>query len=263
MNIGIIGSGNIGSELARKLRRLGHKVRISNSRGAVSLVKFAEETGAIASGTEEVIDNSDVIIVSVPYGAIEALAAIFRKRNLADHVVVIDTGSYFHLRDGDIKVLDDEALSDSEYVSQMFAHPVVKVFNNIGVQSLAEKSRPAGHPDRVALPVAGDREDHKKVVMDLVESIGFDALDAGPLAQSWKQQPGTPAFCTDYDLVKLPSVLNRAVRPEMRMRLDVFISRVYKRDPAMTLEQTVEWCREENDQPIEKVKEAYGWLSEK
>jgi len=263
MNIGIIGSGNIGSELARKLTKLGHRVRISNSRGAISLVKFAEETGAIASTTDEVIDNSDIIIVSVPYGAIQALSASFKKKTLADHVVIIDTGSYFHLRDGDIKKLDDETLTDTQWVSQQFGHPVVKVFNNIGAQSLAEKHLPAGHPDRVALPVAGDREDHKKVAMDLVESIGFDALDAGPLSQSWKQQPGTPAFCTDYDLARLPSVLNRAVRSEVRMRLDVFISRVYKRDPELTLEQSVLWCREENDKPFEKVQETYGWLADK
>jgi predicted dinucleotide-binding enzyme len=88
---------------------------------------------------------------------------------------------------------------DSQWVAQQIERPVIKVFNNIFAKSLLEKGVPRGTPGRIALSVAGDSVDAKAAVLRLVDDLGFDPVDGGDLDDSWRQQPGTPAYCRDLE----------------------------------------------------------------
>lgn len=206
MDIGIIGSGHIGSTLARKLTALGHRVSIANSRGPASLAALAAETGATAATVEQAARARDVVIVTIPEKAVPALP---RHALAGTSAVVVDTGNYYPSRDGRIAQLEG-GLTESSWVAQVLGRPVVKAFNNIVAHSLATRGVPAGTPGRISLSVAGDDVRAKQVVLGLVEALGFDGLDAGPLADSWRQQPGTPAYCRDLDVAGLKTALAQA-----------------------------------------------------
>jgi predicted dinucleotide-binding enzyme len=131
---------------------------------------------------------------------------------VADHVIVVDTGNYYPShRDGRIEAIEG-GTTESRWVAQQLGRPVVKAFNNIFARSLAEGGRPAGTPARIALPVAGDDERARKVVLRLVDELGFDGVDAGSLDESWRQQPGTPVYCTDLDAEGVRRALAQADR---------------------------------------------------
>jgi predicted dinucleotide-binding enzyme len=206
MEIGIIGSGNIGSALARYLTTLGHQVIVSNSRGPESLSEVAAETGATPVTAEEAAAATDIVIIAVPEKAILNLPKSILAGSKA---IIIDTGNYYPSRDGQIPDIED-GVTDSQWVAGQLGRPVIKAFNNIFAQSLASKAVPSGASNRVALSVAGDNEREKQVVMELIDKIGFDAIDAGSLAESWRQQPGTPAYCQDFDKDALKSALQKA-----------------------------------------------------
>jgi predicted dinucleotide-binding enzyme len=206
MDIGIIGSGHIGSTLARKLKALGHSVAIANSRGPATLAALAAETGATAATVEQVARARDVVIVTIPEKAVPELP---RHVLASTSAVVVDTGNYYPSRDGRIAELDG-GLAESQWVAQVLGRPVVKAFNNIVADSLAKRGVPAGTPGRVCLSIAGDDARAKQVVLGLVEALGFDGLDAGTLADSWRQQPGTPAYCRDLERAELKTALAQA-----------------------------------------------------
>ena len=209
MQIGIIGAGYIGGTLARHLVRLGHRVSVANSRGPQSLARLAEETGATAVTVREAARAADLVVVTIPQRAIADLPADLFAQTPAG-VPVVDTGNYYpEARDGCIAAID-AGLPDSQWVSERLGRPVIKAFNNIIAKSLDEGGKPAGTPGRIALSVAGDDAGAKRVVLDLVESLGFDAVDAGGLAESWRQQPGTPAYCKDLDAAALRRALAEA-----------------------------------------------------
>jgi len=193
MEIGIIGSGNIGSTLAGYLIKLGHQVTIANSRGPESLTEVAEKTGATPVTTEEAAGAEDLVIIAIPAKAIVKLPIDILS---ASKAIVLDAGNYYPSRDGQIADIEG-GLTDSEWVAKVIGHPVIKAFNNIVAESLASKARPAGGTDRIALSVAGDGKEQKEAIMKLIEEIGFDAIDGGTLSESWRQQPGEPAYCRD------------------------------------------------------------------
>lgn len=197
MRIGIIGAGNIGGTLTRRLTQLGHQVSVANSRGPDTLRELADETGATAVEVGGAARDQDVVVVTIPEPAVTDLPAdLFAG---GGDVVVIDTGNYYpQQRDGRIDGIE-EGETESRWVSEQLGRPVVKAFNNIFAQHLMEKGQPAGTPGRIALPVAGDDEAAKEVVMGLIEELGFDAVDAGSLDDSWRQQPGSPVYTTDND----------------------------------------------------------------
>src|SRR3954465_11272775 len=161
MDIGIIGSGNIGSTLVRHLTALGHQVSIANSRGPASLAALAAETGATAATVEQVARAQDLVIITVPEKAVPQLP---RDILAASSAVVVDTGNYYPSRDGRIAEIED-GLAESAWVARVLAVPVVKAFNNIVAPSLATRGVPAGTPGRVALSVAGDDRRAKAVVL--------------------------------------------------------------------------------------------------
>ncbi len=206
MNVGIIGSGNIGSTLAGYLTNLGHQVLIANSRGPESLSEVVEKTGARAVTTEEAAGAKDFVIIAIPEKAMVNLPIEILSTSKA---IIVDAGNYYPSRDG--KIADIEGgLTDSEWVAKVIGHSVIKTFNMITAPSLASKAVPAGSPNRIALSVAGNEEEQKQVVMKLIDEIGFNAIDGGSLSESWRQQPGEPAYCQDLDKTSLEAALQQA-----------------------------------------------------
>jgi len=211
MKIGIIGAGNIGGTLARRLAKLGHQVTIANSRGPESLGAFAKETAARPATVEEAARSGDVVIVSIPLKNIARLPKDLFK-GVADSVVVVDTGNYYpRQRDGRIDPIERGA-TESRWVADRFGRPVVKAFNNIYAQHLLERGKPKGTAGRIALPIAGDDPRAKETVTRLLDELGFDAVDGGGLDESWRQQPGTPVYGTDFDAAGVRRGLQEAKR---------------------------------------------------
>jgi 8-hydroxy-5-deazaflavin:NADPH oxidoreductase len=222
LRIGIIGAGNIGGTLAAKFAGAGHRVRLANSRGPESLVEVAHATGSIAATIADAARQADAVIVAVPYKAIRQLPRDIFAETSQD-AAVIDTGNYYPTRDGTIDALDGP-ITDTEWVAGHFERPIVKAFNSISVNSLRSKGMSAGSPSRIALPVSGDHQPGKRLAFGLVDEAGFTPVDAGSLAESWRQQPGTAAYTTDLDEAGLRKALDRltsddrALQPERRER---------------------------------------------
>jgi predicted dinucleotide-binding enzyme len=212
MRIGIIGAGQIGGTLARRLTALGHDVSIANSRGPGSLAGLARESGAKPVTVQQAARAGDVVIVTIPMKNIPRLpAGLFD--GVPDTVVVVDTGNYYpQQRDGRIDAIED-GTTESRWVSQRLGRPVVKAFNNIYARHLLERGKPRGAPGRIALPVAGDDRRAKEIVIRLLDQLGFDGVDAGSLDESWRQQPGTPVYGTDLDVEGVQKALAEA-KPE-------------------------------------------------
>jgi len=198
MRIGIIGAGNIGGTLARRLTALGHQVSVANSRGPDSLAAFARETGARPVTVEEAARSGDVVIISIPLKNIAKLPRDLFT-GVPDSVVVVDTGNYYpRQRDGRIDPIEHGA-TETRWVADRLGRPVVKAFNNIYARHLLKRGKPEGESGRIALPIAGDDPRAKEVVSRLLDELGFDAVDGGGLDESWRQQPGTPVYGTDFD----------------------------------------------------------------
>ena len=197
MRIGIIGAGHIGGTLTRRFRAVGHEVSVANSRGPETLAELARETGATATTIEDAVKNVDLIVVTIPEAKISQLPSGLLAQ-VGSEVAVVDTGNYYPKRDGYIADIED-GLCESQWVERQLGHPVVKAFNNIYALHLLEKGLAHGTPGRIALPVAGDDIAAKKMVLDLADQIGFDAVDAGGLGESWRQQPGSPVYASDFD----------------------------------------------------------------
>lgn len=190
--IGIIGSGRIGGTVARLAVAAGHDVVVSNSRGPETLADLVTELGshARAATPADAARAADLVVVSVPLRAYPDLPV----EPLAGRTV-IDANNYNPDRDGHIAELDNGSATSSELLQRHLtgAH-VVKAFNNIFFQTLRTLPRPAGAADRTALPIAGDDADAKAAVTAFLDSIGYDTVDAGPLAEGRRWQPGTPGY---------------------------------------------------------------------
>ncbi len=209
MKIGIIGAGNIGGALTRRLTELGHQVSVANSRGPETLRDLTSKTGARATTVSEAARGKDVVVVTIPQRNIPRLPGDLFDGVEAD-VVVVDTGNYYpRERDGRIEDIEQGEI-ESRWVERHLGRPVVKAFNNIYAQHLQDSGKPPGTAGRVALPVAGDDLAAKAVVMGLIDELGFDAVDAGGLDDSWRQQPATPVYTTDRDAASVRGALAEA-----------------------------------------------------
>jgi predicted dinucleotide-binding enzyme len=194
--VGLIGSGNIGGTVARLALAAGYDVVLSNSRGPETLKDLVEELGprARAATAADAAAAGDLVVVSIPLRAYRTVPV----EPLAGKVVM-DTDNYSPRRDGHIAELDDRSTTSSALLQRHLpTSKVVKVFNNIYSKHLLSLARPAGAADRSALPIAGDDADAKATVTAFLDAIGYDAVDVGSLADSWRYEPDTPAYGAPY-----------------------------------------------------------------
>ncbi len=213
MKIGVIGIGNIGGTLARKLTAAGHQVRVANSKGPDDVRPFADDIGAEAVDTRGAVDGMELVILAIPLSAIAKLPKSLFESTPQTAPIVSTSNYYPELGDPRIPEIDAGQV-ESIWVSEHLGLPVIKAFNNILAYSLAELSRPQGAEDRLAVAVAGDDVEQKQTVMGLVDEIGFDPVDGGTLDESWRQQPSTPAYCCDWDAETMRKALAAAVKGE-------------------------------------------------
>jgi predicted dinucleotide-binding enzyme len=211
LRIGIIGAGSMGTILAGQLTKLGHNVSIANSRTPESLAGLADEIGATPVSIVDAARGVEMVILAIPTKAVPYLpGALFAK--VPDGVVIIDLGNYHpELRDGRIDAIE-HGMIESRWVAQQIGRPVIKAFNNILAESLREKGVPKGTKGRIALSVFGDSSEAKAIVLQLIDDLGFDPVAGGYLDESWRQQPGTPAYCHDLEAAALKRALAEADR---------------------------------------------------
>lgn len=194
--IGLIGSGHIGSALARLAVAAGHEVVLSNSRGPETLADLVAELGprARAATAEQAAAAGEIVVVTVPLKNYRQVPVEPLRGK-----TVIDTNNYYPERDGHITELDDESTTVSELLQEHLPEShVVKAFNSINFVHLAELPRPAGSPERSAIPIAGDDTAAKEQVTGFLDAIGYDAYDVGPLAEGWRYQRDTAAYGMVY-----------------------------------------------------------------
>lgn len=218
MKIGILGTGNMGRVLTRKLAAAGHDVKVANSRGPQTIEADVLETGAQAATTEDAVKDVEVVIMTMPHHAFEKIRSLIAA--LPEETVVIDISNYFPGRDPVNPQLDSD-IAESEWVRDYFGRPIAKAWNSIGVVSFETKGKPRGQPGRVALPISVDRNHDREVDMALVDDTGFDGLDAGSLADSWRQQPGSPVYITDLTYEEMGPALAAAERHRLPKRRDI------------------------------------------
>jgi predicted dinucleotide-binding enzyme len=189
VRIGIIGAGHIGGTLAERLVAAGHEVAISNSRGPETLTDLVEGAQPMTVGDAERF--GEVVVVSIPLGRYREVPT-----DAVEGKVVIDTNNYYPQRDGQIPELDDDSTTSSELLQTHLPEArVVKAFNAIVWTKLRDDGRPAGDADRLGIPISGDDEQAKRTVAELIDEIGFDAVDAGTLAEGGRRhQVGAPAY---------------------------------------------------------------------
>lgn len=208
--LGLIGAGHIGSQLARAAIAHGYSVVVSNSRGPETLGELVTELGqsARAATAAEVASSGDLVVVTIPLKNITSLpAAAFAGKT------VIDTNNYYSQRDGQIPELDDETTTVSELLQKQLPDAkVVKAFNHIFSAGITADASPAGSPGRRALAIAGDDAAAKATVSAFIDSIGFDVVDAGRLAEGWRFQKDTPAYGPRLDAGELRDALASATR---------------------------------------------------
>jgi 8-hydroxy-5-deazaflavin:NADPH oxidoreductase len=178
---------------------------IANSRGPGSLITLAAEIGATPVSVVDAAKAGESSSCHSEEGRRRSSAGLLA--NGPSSIVVIDVGNYHpELRDGRIDAID-RSMNDSQWVARQIGHPVIKAFNNILATSLLEKGVPRGTRGRIALSVAGDSSETKTAVLLLVDDLGFDPVDGGVLDDSWRQQPGTPAYCRDLEAAALRCAL--------------------------------------------------------
>ncbi|PWU01581.1 MAG: hypothetical protein C5B52_07075 [Bacteroidetes bacterium] len=229
MKIGIIGVGNIGGTLVRQYSKAGHHVKMTNASGIEKLKDLASETGASGVSLADVINDVDAIIISIPMLEVPKLPkGLFEK--VPANTPIVDTGNYYPLRDGKIADIEN-GMPESVWVSNQIRRPIIKAYNNILAGSLMNSGRSKGDPQRLALPVSGDNKESKNLVSTLLDVSGFDSYDYGTLEESWRQQPGSPAYCTDLNLSQLKKAIAKTRRDLLPGRRDLGLSFILKHKP--------------------------------
>lgn len=226
MKIGILGTGAIGKTLIQRLSAAGHDVKFANSRGPETIEADVLSLGGRAVTAPEAVRDVDVGILSVPLGRIPGIAPLVA--GLPSGTIIIDTSNYYPGRDGLIEAIEGGQV-ESLWVAEQLGRPVVKAWNAISAGSFAATSAPAGSPERIAIPVAADSGHDRKVAMGLVEDTGLDAIDAGSLADSWRQQPGAPCYCTDLTRNEMPAALATADAARSPKRREISLAAVMER----------------------------------
>ncbi|SNC77568.1 hypothetical protein SAMN06265337_4159 [Hymenobacter gelipurpurascens] len=237
MKIGIIGTGPVGGSLAKNLAALGHQVKVTNTRQPAELARKAQELGASPATLQDVVQDVDLVFIAVPFKVIgEFPKDLFRS--LPAEVIVVDTGNYYPFRDGKIDALE-QGQPESVLAAEQLGRPLLKAFNNLLAETIADGGTAPGTPGRIALSIAGDDERAKHILSDLCNDLGFDVVDGGTLADSWRQQPGTPAYCTELTAPELTQALAAAVPGKAPRLRDEIIGELLQRKDWPTREEVV------------------------
>lgn len=208
--IGLIGSGNIGSQIARKAIENGYDVVLSNSRGPETLADLVAELGpkARAATPVEAAAAADIAVVTVPLKNYTEVPVA----ELAGKIV-IDTNNYYFERDGHIQALDDNETTTAEMLQQHLPEShVVKAFNHIPAPDITTDGKPTGADDRRALAIASDHDDARQLATKLYDDFGFDTVDVGPLSESWRVERDRPAYVVRQNTQELVANLAKATR---------------------------------------------------
>ncbi|ARU16963.1 NADPH-dependent F420 reductase [Croceicoccus marinus] len=238
MKIGILGTGNIGATLVKDLAAAGHEVKVANSRGPDTIPAELLSSGAQAVTKEEALSDVEAVILSIPLKRIPDIAPLVAR--LPDDTVVIDTSNYYPFRDGQIEAIESGQV-ESLWVMEQLGRPIAKAWNAIGSASLATKGQRPATPGRIALPVAADRDRDREVAMALVEDTGLDAFYSGSIADSWRQQPGAPAYCTDLTCEEMEPALAAAEKERLPKRRDLGVAVMQERLGDGTTNPDAEW----------------------
>jgi hypothetical protein len=235
--IGIIGTGAIGSTIAQKLAKAGHEVKVTNTDEPQKLAEKAKQLGATPSTFGDLAKDVEVIIVSVPTTTIPELAkGLFN--DLPKNVIIVDTSNYYPFRDGEVEDLKKGKV-ESVWISEQLGQPVIKAFNNLLAHTLAHTGKDEGQEGRIAMAISGDDESSKKVVSGLINDAGFDAVDAGALSESWRHQPGTPAYYTELNVEELKQALMAGVKEDAGDIRDSAINKLMERTSPLSHEEIV------------------------
>jgi predicted dinucleotide-binding enzyme len=225
MRFGFIGAGPMALNIAKKLAKNGHDIKIADARG-IERLEGKELAGKPVS-VEEVITDIDVLIVSIPFNALPSIRSVIEQ--VGEEVVIVDTSNYYSVRDNNIEEIKN-GMVESVWVSQQLGRPIIKAFNNLLAYTLEYKGTPEGTSERLAIAIAGDNQSHKQIIMNVVNEVGFDPLDGGSLGESWRQQPGTPGYCTELTKEELTAAMKRANKEKARFQRD----KVLEQLPAFT-----------------------------
>ena len=228
MKIGIIGTGNIGATLTRQLCAAGHLVHVANTRGPLSITDLSTESGCVAVALDDVTDGVDVLLTCIPFARMPDIKAVVGR--LPDHVPVADTSNYYPHRDAHIAEID-AGMPEGVWVEQQLERPVVRAWNALVQTTLAGKARRKGDADRLAVPVAGTDRAAKHTVMALVDDTGFDPVDAGTVADTWRLQMGSPAYCTELNAEQMQRALGLANREAVLARRDAVLAIIASWEP--------------------------------
>lgn len=218
MKLAILGTGNIGKTLVRELTKAGHGIKVANSRGPETIDRQMLASGARATTAQEAVKDVDVIILSIPFQRLSTVRPVLA--GVPEDVVVIDTSNYYPSRDSAIDAVEAGQV-ESLWVVEQLGRPIAKAWNAIGARSFAVYGKAPGSPDRIAIPVAADRTVDRDVTMRLVDETGFDPYDAGTIADSWRQQPGSPVYCTDLKMDEMAKALPTAEKARLPIRREL------------------------------------------
>ncbi|MGR6341603.1 NADPH-dependent F420 reductase [Priestia megaterium] len=205
MRFGIIGAGSIGSIISKKLVKNGHDIKIADARGMEHLE--GKDIAGTPVPVENTIKDIEVLIISLPTKAIPSIRNIINQ--VGEEVIIVDTSNYYPFRDDKIEEIEN-GMVESVWVSNQLGRPVIKAFNNLLAYTLENEGTCEDCSGRIAMAVAGNDPAQKQVVMDVVNELGFDVVDNGSLSDSWRQQPGTPAYCTELTRDELTKALKKA-----------------------------------------------------
>ncbi len=208
MKIGIIGAGFVGRAIGKLAVRAGHQVMLSNSRGPHTLFSMRHAVGCEVGTVDEAAAFGDIVVIAIPLAAYRSVpVAVLNGK------VVIDTDNYYPDRDGRIVELDDGKITTSELLARHLPQSrIIKAFNAITMNDLEKDGLPAAAGERRALPLAGDDEEGKTIAKTLYNQFGFDAVDAGGLAEGWRFERGTPAYCVRMTAAELEAALAKVER---------------------------------------------------
>jgi 8-hydroxy-5-deazaflavin:NADPH oxidoreductase len=223
MRFGIIGAGTIGSIISKKLVKVGHDVKMADARGIERLE--GKEFAGTGARVEDAIKNIEVLIIALPIKVLPSIRNIIDQ--VGEEVIIVDTSNYYPYRDGKINEIEN-GMVESVWVSNQLGRPIIKAFNNLLAYTLENEGTSEDSSGRISMAVAGNDPLQKQMVMDVVYELGFDVVDSGSLSDSWRQQPGTPAYCTELTKDELTKALKEANKEKAPLLRDKVMERFAK-----------------------------------